>query len=524
MRSGDNSTAVTAARSAGSGTLQGSTNVAAINGIVTFTNLSHNVATNITIAFASGSLSSATSGGVTVSPTAANRLTIRTQPSATATAGVAFAQQPVVRIEDSFGNLIASDSSTVVTATRNLGNGTLQGLAAVTASGGTAAFTNLSYTVAETINIRFGSSSLVAATSSNVVVSPAAASQLTILTQPSSTATAGVVFAQQPMVRIEDQFGNLRSSDSSTLVTASRAAGSGTLQGTVTVTAASGVATFTNLSHNVATNISIQFNSGTLNSATSGGIAVSPAAAIRLTIAVQPSATATAGVTFAQQPSVRIEDQFGNLRSGDNSTVVTAARAAGSGTLQGTTSLPAANGIVSFSDLSHNAATNITIAFTSSGLASATSGTIAVSAGSADHLTIQSQPSASATAGVVFAQQPKVRIEDSFGNLISGDNSTVVTATRAAGSAALQGNTSQTAINGLVSFTNLAYNLAETISISFATGSLTGTTSSNVVVSAGPANRLTIQSQPSPTSTAGVAFAQQPVVRVEDQLATTRRW
>src|SRR5258706_34765 len=160
------------------------------------------------------------------------------------------------------------------------------------------------------------------------------------------------------MVRIEDQFGNLRRSDSSTLVTPPRAAGSG-------------VATFTSLSHNVATNISIQFNSGTLNSATSGGIAVSPAAAIRLTIAVQPSPTETAGVTFAQQPSVRIEDQFGNLRSGDNSTVVTAARAAGSGTLQGTTSLPAANGIVSFSDLSHNAATNITIAFTSSGLAGA---------------------------------------------------------------------------------------------------------------------------------------------------------
>src|SRR6266404_4085675 len=98
----------------------------------------------------------------------------------------------------------------------------------------------------------------------------------------------------------------MRSSDSSTVVTATRAAGSGILQGRVTVRAASGVATFTNLSHNVATNISLQFNSGTLNSATSGGIAIGPAAGSRLTIAIQPSATATAGVTFAQQPSVRI--------------------------------------------------------------------------------------------------------------------------------------------------------------------------------------------------------------------------
>jgi hypothetical protein len=41
---------------------------------------------------------------------------------------------------------------------------------------------------------------------------------------------------------------------------------------------------------------------------------------------------------------IRIEDPYGNLRSGDNGTVVTAARAAGSGTLQGTTNLMSING------------------------------------------------------------------------------------------------------------------------------------------------------------------------------------
>ena len=108
------------------------------------------------------------------------------------------------------------------------------------ASGGVASFTNLSYAVAETMNISFTSGSLGSATSSNVVVSPAAASKLTIQTQPSSTATAGIAFVQQPVVRIEDQYGNLRSSDNSTVVTAARAAGSGTLQGTLTATASNG--------------------------------------------------------------------------------------------------------------------------------------------------------------------------------------------------------------------------------------------------------------------------------------------
>src|SRR5205823_13096039 len=65
-------------------------------------------------------------------------------------------------------------------------------------------------------------------------------------------------------------------------------------------------------------------------------------AASSLAIQMQPSATATAGVTFVQQPVLNVLDQFGNLRSTANgvsdSTAVTAARGTGTGTLQGTTS------------------------------------------------------------------------------------------------------------------------------------------------------------------------------------------
>src|SRR5439155_16205236 len=82
---------------------------------------------------------------------------------------------------------------------------------------------------------------------------PGAVNKLIILTQPSSTATAGVDFAQQPVIRLEDQFGNLCTNAISTVVTATRNAGSGTLQGTTSLTPVAGIVTFTNLSHNVAT-------------------------------------------------------------------------------------------------------------------------------------------------------------------------------------------------------------------------------------------------------------------------------
>src|SRR5439155_25278816 len=108
------------------------------------------------------------------------------------------------------------------------------------------------------------------------------------------------------------------------------------------------------------TNITILFSGGSLTSATSSTITVTPAAANKVTIQTQPSATATAGVALAQQPVIRIEDPFGNLRSSDNGTVVTASRNAGSGALQGTTNLTSVNGVVAFTNLSHNVATIIT--------------------------------------------------------------------------------------------------------------------------------------------------------------------
>src|SRR5678815_2428583 len=112
---------------------------------------------------------------------------------------------------------------------------------------------------------------------------------------------------------------NIVTSDSSTVITAVRSAGTATLQGTTSATAVNGVATFANLSYNKAETITISFNSPGLTSALSGSISVAPTAANKLTILTQPPALATAGVAFSPQPQIRVEDQFGNLRNNDNS-------------------------------------------------------------------------------------------------------------------------------------------------------------------------------------------------------------
>src|SRR5206468_1462418 len=126
-----------------------------------------------------------------------------------------------------------------------------------------------------------------------LTVTPAAASSLVIATQPSGTATAGVPFAQQPVIYVTDATGNLVSTNG-LVITASRGAGTGTLQGTLTASTVGGVATFTNLSHNVATTITLNFASGSLTNASSSNIVVSAAAFAKLQLLV-PGETAAAG-------------------------------------------------------------------------------------------------------------------------------------------------------------------------------------------------------------------------------------
>ena len=71
-----------------------------------------------------------------------------------------------------------------------------------------------------------------------------------------------------------------------------RSAGSGALQGSLSATAVNGVATFANLSHNVANTINLSFSGSGLTSATSANIVVSPAAFTQLQLLVPGETTA----------------------------------------------------------------------------------------------------------------------------------------------------------------------------------------------------------------------------------------
>ncbi len=506
----DSTHTVTVARGAvGTAALQGSNlTVTLASGVGTFSGLFYDKAEAMNLAFTTNAtgVSAATSSNITVSPSAASQLIINQQPSATATAGQPLATQPVVYEEDPFNNLLTSDNTTVVTAMLNSGVGPLQGTASATVSGGVAHFNNLSDNLAETISLKFTSGTLASSPTNAITISPASTGELVIQTQPSTTATAGQSLAIAPVIYLEDASGNLETSDNSTMVTVSFASGSGTLQGTKSVTVVHGVATFAGLSDTKAETISLKFSANGLTAGPSNNIVVSPAAAYQLLIHTQPSSAATAGQAFATQPSVYEVDQYGNIETSDSSTPITASLASGNGPLAGTTTANVSGGVATFVGLADNRAGMISLNFSGAGLTAGPSNNVFISPGPAAGLVIQTPPYAQVIAGNPLTDPIVINEVDQYGNIETGDNSTVVTASQASGAGSLKGTMTATVSDGVASFNSLENDTAGALTLQFSAASLPPVISAPSTVTPAPATHLVI-SQPPAGVSAGAPFA-----------------
>src|SRR5207244_1608932 len=115
--------------------------------------------------------------------------------------------------------------------------------------------------------------------------------------------------------------------------------------GTTTVAAVSGVATFSTLSSNDAGSFTLGVSDGALNPATSTSFIITPAAASKLVITTQPADT-LAGQTFSAIV-IQVQDAFDNVVTNDTSNIVVAL-ASGNGTLNGSKTIPAVNGVATF--------------------------------------------------------------------------------------------------------------------------------------------------------------------------------
>ena len=215
-------------------------------------------------------------------PGLASQFAVTSQPS-TVAAGSTFSITATA--EDAQAAILANTftGSVVIALAADPGSTTLGGTLTGTASRGVATFSGLSLNkVGSGYTLTAAGSSLTSATSGGITVTPSTATQLLLTTQPPSNVTAGGQFGLT--VTAEDAFGNVATgfTGSETVSLASNPVG-GTLGGAVTLSATSGIATFSGLNLNKVGGYTLGVTSGTLASVTSNSISVTPGATTQLT-------------------------------------------------------------------------------------------------------------------------------------------------------------------------------------------------------------------------------------------------
>ena len=370
-------------------------------GLVVFSNLTlSKVGAGYILDATSGTLSSATTSAISVSPGAATQLVINTEPPASVTAGVGFGLTATA--EDVDGNTAISFGGNVtVSLAANPGGSALGGLLTAAAANGVATFTGLSLNKAASGYLLSASSfSLTSTTSTAVSVSPGSATQLAFQTLPSSI-TAGTGF--NITAAAEDAYGNVVPSYSGGVML-SLASGpvGGTLGGTLTGTISSGLGAFSSLLLDKAGGgYTFGLSNGSLTAATSNSLSVTAEAATQLIITAEPPSSVTAEESFGL--GVTAQDAYGNLATGFNGSE-TASLNSGpmGGSLSGTTIITASGGIGTFPNLGLNRAGSGYTLEVASGTLSATTTAISVTAGAATQLIITAEPPLSVTAGPVW--------------------------------------------------------------------------------------------------------------------------
>ena len=460
---------------------------------------------------------SGTSASITVSAAAANRLSFNQSPGNTV-AGVAFASQPQVTVQDQYGNTVTTDTSNVTIAV-------MGGTAAVTgcantkaASSGVATFSGCTITTAGTYTLTATDGSLTSAVSGSFTISAAAANKLSFNQSPGNTAT-GVPFAPQPQVTVQDQYGNTVTGDAST-VTLTIKSGTPTTGGPGSLTGcsqseSSGVITFSGCTiATVGTGYKLTATDGSLTAADSTAFNITPAAAYRLSFNQSPGNT-VAGVAFAPQPQVTVQDQYGNTVTTDTSNV-TIAVMGGTAAVTGCANTKAASsGVATFSGCTITTAGTYTLTATDGLLISAVSTSFTISPAAASQLAFTTQPGGG-TSSTAWATQPTVTVQDAYGNTVTAATASIALAITTPGGAILACTANpKDAAAGVDAFAGCRIDKAGTYTLIATAAGLTGAGSSAFNITVGTATKLAFTAQPGGGANSTV-WTNQPTVTVQD--------
>jgi len=199
----------------------------------------------------------------------------------------------------------------------------------------------------------------------------------------------------------------------------------------------------------------------------------------------------TAGNPLTDPIVLNEEDQYNNIETGDNSTMVTASLNSGAGTLLGPATVTVVQGVASFNYLEDNKAGTLSLQFMGGDLPPVIAPPTIVTPAPARELDIAVRPPGSVVAGNSFTMT--VNAYDPYGNLATSFAGPV-TAGLATGT--LSGMTTVMANSGVAAFNDLVATKSGPTTLSVGSGTLAGVTASGPTVSPAAATQLVVTTPP----------------------------
>jgi FtsP/CotA-like multicopper oxidase with cupredoxin domain len=211
---------------------------------------------------------------------------------------------------------------------------------------------------------------------------------------------------------------------------------------------------------------------------------------------------------------VYVEDRDGNIVTSDDSEVTLSIASGPAGTLRGTLTVAAVNGVATFSGLSFSKTGDFTLRASYGGAITSLSDSFAIGA----KLVFQRLP-ATVTAGATIGPGFNVLVEDAGGHILTTDNSAVTLAlVSGPGGAVLAGTRTVQAVNGVAAFSDLSIELAGKYKLAATDGYITGATSSTLsIVPAAPIQSQMVFVQDASACIAGVKMNPSLSIEFRDQ-------
>ncbi len=528
---GDNSTIVGFAKTAGSGTVDGLGNATAVAGVASLNATGH-LAGSITITASNGGLASDAST-FTVVPGSVAQLVYAQGPTG---ALVTNAISPAVSVDllDAYGNLTtSSDHIQLAFATGHDNGATLLNGGSNAAVAGVATFSSLQIHKAATgyelTATDLDTGAATPATSGSFDMTIGAPDHLVFHQQPTGGSVDNPI-SPAVTVDVTDVYGNVESSTDHLQLAFATGHGNGaTLLGGSSTAAVAGEASFAALHiHLAAASYELtatDLDNGSITAATSSAFTMNPGAATQLAFSQQPTTTSVDNA-IAPAVTVAIEDQYGNTTTSvDHLQLAFATGHDNGGSLLGGGSRAAVAGVATFSTLHiHLAATAYELTatdVTTGTVTAATSSSFDMTPGAETKIAYTQQPLASSVDGPV-TPAVTVAVEDQYSNVVTGstDHIQLAFTTGFDNGGTLLGGGSTAAVSGVATFANLHIHLAaanyKLTATDLDNGGIATLNSSAFTMKPGAVTQLTYNVQPTGGSV-DAAIAPAIKVRLLDQ-------